>query len=74
MISSQVSPPPVDEIEILLREVVKVPDEQLEQVMAENPWHSFYTLVGSRILSTPLTKLVLYLNILTLHICDAGSS
>ena len=41
----QVSPPPHDELEVLLREVLKVPEEELEAAMALHPWHRFYTQV-----------------------------
>lgn len=35
----------MDEVEVLLREVVMVPGDELQGVMEGRPWHTFYTRV-----------------------------
>jgi hypothetical protein len=46
----QLCPPPLDELEVLLREVLLIPAENLAEAMATKPWYIFYCQVSARTL------------------------
>ena len=42
----QVGPLPREELEVALRDVLRIPEDELEAAMAAHPWHRFYTQVS----------------------------